>query len=39
MTDVQIFAFVIVPILAALYGWGVALWFGRVDRKPIRPAE
>lgn len=39
MTEVQVFAFIIVPILAALYGWGIALWFGRIDRKPGTPAE
>lgn len=39
MTDVQVLAFIIVPIALALYGWGVALWYGRVDRKPGAPAE
>ena len=26
MTDVQILAFVVVPIAAVAMGWGVALW-------------
>jgi hypothetical protein len=26
MTDVQVLAFVIVPIVAAAFAWGVALW-------------
>ena len=39
MTDIQVLAFVIVPIVAVLYGWGIALWFGRQDDKSRTPAE
>jgi hypothetical protein len=39
MTDVQVFAFIIVPIIVALYGWGIALWFGRQHDKSRTHAE
>ena len=26
MTDIQILAFVIVPVVAVAFGWGVAYW-------------
>ena len=31
MTDIQILAFVIVPIVAVAFGWGVALWARHAD--------
>lgn len=29
MTDTQLFAFVILPVVVAALGWGVALWRNR----------
>ncbi len=29
MTDVQIVAFIIAPVMAVAFGWGVALWARR----------
>ena len=26
MTDIQILAFVVVPVVAVAFGWGVAYW-------------
>jgi hypothetical protein len=39
MTGVQAFAFVVVPVVAVLYGWGITLWLDRPDRRPRTPAE
>lgn len=36
MTDIQIVAFIVVPIFAVAMGWGVALWSRHVDG-PSRP--
>lgn len=39
MTETQVFAFVLVPIAAAVYGLGIAFWAIRQAREPSTPAE
>lgn len=34
MTDIQIVAFIITPLMAVAFGWGVALWAHYADRRP-----
>lgn len=29
MTDIQIVAFIVAPLMAVAFGWGVALWARR----------
>ena len=39
MTETQVFAFVVVPIVAAVYALDVAVWAIRQAREPNTPAE
>jgi hypothetical protein len=34
MTDIQLLAFVVVPLTVLALGWGLALWAGRAPRRP-----